>query len=136
MTNVSEIETAPRKSPQGMSTSMRLAEACARYAADAQYQGLTLPEMAEACGVSERRLRRAFYESFAMSPTAYLRTAALREVRRVLLEGAATRDAVTRAASEYGFWHLGRFAAQYRDLFGEQPSATAARRETEDVLAG
>ena len=37
-------------------------------------------------------------------------------------------DAVTRAASEFGFWHLSRFAGQYRALFGESPSTTLAQR--------
>ena len=44
-----------------------------------------------------------------------------------LLDAPAMRDAVTRAASDFGFWHLGRFAGQYRALFGEAPSTTLAR---------
>ena len=53
--------------------------------------------------------------------------AALREVRRALLDGPFARDPVTRAASDFGFWHLSRFAGQYRALFGESPSETVAR---------
>ena len=44
-------------------------------------------------------------------------------------------DAVTRAVSDFGFWHLGRFAGQYRALFGEPPSGTVAR-EGRWVLRG
>ena len=65
-----------------------------------------------------------------MSPTAYLRVAALLEVRRALTEDPSARDAVTRAASDFGFWHLGRFAGHYRALFGESPSETVARART------
>ena len=93
-----------------------------------QYQSVTLAGLCGAAGVSERRLRQAFYECFGLSPTAYLRIAALNQVRHALVEGPPRRDAVTRAASEFGFWHLSRFAGQYRALFGESPSTTLAHR--------
>ena len=108
-------------------TSVHIVWTCTRYAASVRYHRVTLRDLAAEAGVSERRIRHAFSECFHVSPTAYLRVAALRQVRRTLLEGAPERDAVTRAASDFGFWHLGRFANQYRALFGESPSATLAR---------
>ncbi len=68
-----------------------------------------------------------------MSPTGYLRIAALNEVRRTLLDGRRVRDGVSRAASDCGFWHLSRFAGQYRALFGESPSATLERSRVESA---
>jgi AraC-like DNA-binding protein len=84
--------------------------------------------LCEASGVSERRVRSAFYECYQMSPTAYLRVAALNAVRRDLVEGPRLRDAVSHAATDWGFWHLSRFAAQYRALFGESPRHTLSHR--------
>ena len=114
---------APRVRP----ASLHIVWACVQYAASVQYQRVTLSDLSAAAGVSERRVRDAFNDCHGMSPTAYLRVAALREVRRKLLDGPFARDPVTRAASDFGFWHLSRFAGQYRALFGESPSETAAR---------
>jgi AraC-like DNA-binding protein len=113
---------------QARLNSVRLARACEDHAVGACYQGVTLADLCTAAGASERRVRLAFYECYGMSPTAYLRVAALHEVRRALMEGPLARDAVSRAARDFGFWHLSRFAGQYRALFGEPPRATLDRR--------
>ena len=109
-------------------TSARIAGACESYASEARYHHVTLTDLCRASGASERRVRHAFNECYGVPPTAFLRIAALHEVRRSLLEGPAMRDAVSRAASDFGFRHLSRFADHYRALFGELPSATVARR--------
>ena len=96
---------------------------------------MTLADLCEASGVSERRVRSAFYECYQMSPTAYLRVTALNAVRRELVEGPRLRDAVSHAATDRGFWHLSRFAAQYRVLFGESPRHTLSHRADRPAAA-
>ena len=88
--------------------------------------GRDVDALSSVSGVSERRVRDAFGDCYDMSPTVYLRAAALHEVRRSL-RSCPPRDAVTRAALDHGFWHLSRFAGQYRALFGESPSETVGR---------
>ena len=105
---------------------MHIVALCEEYAASSHYQSVTIADLCRASGASERRVRNAFYECYDMSPTAYLRLVALNEVRHALLEEPSTRDAVSRAASDAGFWHLSRFAGQYRALFGETPSETVS----------
>ena len=109
-------------------TSTRIVRTCEDYARKWRYQNVTLADLCEASGVSERRVRSAFYECYQMSPTAYLRVIALIAVRRELVDGPHLRDAVSRAATDWGFWHLSRFAAQYRALFGESPRHTLSHR--------
>jgi AraC family transcriptional regulator, ethanolamine operon transcriptional activator len=113
-------------------TSAEIAAACVSYAVCVRYQSVSIDALCAASGASERRVRDAFYDCYRMSPTAYLRAAALREVRRVLLAKPDARDAVTRAASDLGFWHLSRFAGQYRALFGESPRETVNRARADE----
>ena len=119
--------------PHARPASVHIVRACVQYAASVRYCCVTLSDLSAAAGVSDRRVRQAFREFVHASPTAYLRVAALLEVRRVLLERSSARDAVTRAASDFGFWHLSRFAAQYRTLFGESPGETVARARARDA---
>ena len=121
------VHHPPSSSRPARPSSRQIVWACVQYAARVQYHCVALSDLSDSAGVSERRVRRAFSECLDISPTAYLRTAALVEVRRVLLEPTTVRNAVTRAATEFGFWHLSRFASQYRAAFGESPSETVAR---------
>ena len=111
----------PRRSSQ------HIVDACLRRAQESRYQDVSMRDLCDVAGLSERRVRHAFYECYGVAPTAYIREVALRDVRRALLAAPAARDAVTRTASDFGFSHLSRFAGHYRALFGESPSTTVAR---------
>ena len=114
--------------PLARPASVRIARACESYASQMRYHSVTLADLCRVAGASERRIRHAFIECHGVPPTAFLRSAALDQVRRVLLKGPSSRDVVSRAATDFGFHHLSRFAEQYRALFGELPSTTVARR--------
>jgi AraC-like DNA-binding protein len=89
-------------------------------------QDLTLAELARAAGTTARALQRGFSEVVGMSPTAYVRAVRLDRVHAELL-GPPHAGSVTDVATRWGFYHLGRFAQQYRARFGELPSETARR---------
>jgi len=86
----------------------------------------TTAQLAHATGVSARALQKAFTESGEPPPMTYLRHVRLQRVHRELTDAsrAGVNTAVTTAAGRWGFVHLGRFAQQYRQLFGESPSQT------------
>jgi AraC-like DNA-binding protein len=86
--------------------------------------------MAEICavlGVSERLLRSVCAEHLDMSPTSYLRLRRMSLVHGTLRRGDPDAVIVSETARRYGFRHLGRFATDYRALFGELPSVTLRR---------
>jgi len=96
---------------------------------------VSISELSMVAGVSERSLRTAFHQVCMTSPKKYLRMLALHQVRRSLRTAPDVHAAVTRAATRHGFYELGRFAAQYRALFGEAPSETLHRARLEQVVA-
>jgi len=86
-----------------------------------------VPSIAGLCRklrVSRRTLERAFQELLGVGPSAFFRIRALNAVRRALVVAPPQPGVVARLAVDHGFWHLGRFAQQYRDLFGERPVDT------------
>ncbi|MFJ6392932.1 helix-turn-helix transcriptional regulator [Streptomyces sp. NPDC091972] len=90
---------------------------------------ITVAGIARAVGVSVRQLQYVCVRAYGVSPMALVRAVRLDEARRLLL-GAASGEhdaTVSAIAHRCGFGHLGRFAAAYRERFGETPSTTARR---------
>lgn len=83
----------------------------------------TTADLAAMAGISARALQAGFQDVVGMSPTAYLRGVRLDRVHLELLSG--TSRSVTDVAADWGFFHPGRFAQQYRERFGKVPSETA-----------
>jgi len=88
---------------------------------------LDLHAMTKTTGLSPRTLQRTFQMEYGLCPQEWLRVERLNRVREDLLDP-NNRDSITDSATRWGFFHLGRFSQYYRELFGERPSQTLARR--------
>lgn len=88
-------------------------------------RALTLADLVAVAQVPGRTLNAHFQSFTGLSPMAYLRRARLGHARQLLQSGAVAT--VTDAALDAGLTHLGRFAADYRQTFGERPSRTLAK---------
>jgi AraC family ethanolamine operon transcriptional activator len=75
-------------------------------------------------GRSERGLRNAFYRVHGMGPKRWMLAERLHGARRALSEVRIRPVTVTGVATDHGFYELGRFAATYKQAFGEAPSQT------------
>lgn len=81
-------------------------------------------QLAHSVGVTGRALQKAFQRSGYLPPMAYLRRLRLERVHTELTDSDQEATSVTAVAGRWGFVHLGRFADQYRQQFGERPSET------------
>jgi AraC family ethanolamine operon transcriptional activator len=124
----STIEHARRATIHSRGSIVRRAEAFFR---EHLGEAVSISQLSTVVGVSERSLRNAFYEVCTTSPKKYLRLWQLHQVRRTLRSAPSDHAAVTTAATRHGFYELGRFAVQYRTVFGEPPSVTLHRARHE-----
>ncbi len=87
-------------------------------------RALTMLEVCKHVGASPRRLELCFRDVLGISPHKYLRAVrmcgARRELKRLAGSGATVHD----VAARWGFWHMSAFSADYKQQFGESPSAT------------
>jgi len=89
---------------------------------------LSIGDLCRIARASERTLDYAFMERFGLSPALYMKVQRLNGVRRDLYGHQEPSMNVADVANKWGFWHLGQFARDYRNLFGELPSATHKRK--------
>lgn len=97
---------------------------------------LTVSELCAGAGVHERTLERAMRGSLGCTVREFLRRRRLHIARRLLLGAELHATKVTTVAFDLGFYDLGRFASDYRKLFGEKPSETLKhkRQYIDEVL--
>jgi len=88
---------------------------------------LRIADLCRVASVNGPTLRRAFRTGRGISPCRHLRAYRLTQARHALLSADVERGAVTQIAMRFGFLELGRFAVDYRSIFGECPSATLRR---------
>jgi transcriptional regulator GlxA family with amidase domain len=77
-----------------------------------------------AIDVAERSLLRAFHKFFGIGPTRYLKLRRLNDVHHALQASACGETTVTGVLTNHGVTELGRFAGEYKALFGQSPSQT------------
>lgn len=112
--------------PQTRSTVLpRHVRRAQEYLHNHAHEPITTTQLALIAGISTRSLNAGFREFLGVSPSQYLRELRLQRVRDDLLSGGGPN--IASIALRWGFEHMGRFAAQYRQAFGETPSQTLRR---------
>lgn len=90
-------------------------------------KAIQITDLCGIAGVSVRTLQYMFVKEFGMTPKAFLTGRRLYGAHRELWHSRPSDMLVTDIANNWGYWHMGQFAADYRKLFGELPSETLQR---------
>jgi AraC-like DNA-binding protein len=92
---------------------------------------IRMADIARETGVSVRSLQAAFQQFKNTTPLGYLRSIRLQGARKTLVDSGHSR-LVADIARDWGFSHMGRFAALYYQSFGEMPSETVRQPRGEN----
>ena len=94
--------------------------------ANLQRRDLSVQDVAESIGVSERALQLAFRAYLGLSPSAVIRQCRMERIRGDLTEGAAIHGETTLAvAQRWGVGSRSALSSAYQNAFGESPRATS-----------
>jgi len=85
---------------------------------------INLLDVCDEIKISERTLRYVFNEKTGLSPRNYIKRLKLNEARKMIKSSDPDQKNISDIASQWGFWHSGQFAADYKGLFGKLPSDT------------
>ena len=107
--------------PAGMGTAIRRA---VEMIQEQPAKPWTTVGLAAEVHLSVRALQEGFRRDLATPPMAYLRQVRLRRAREALQLADRGATTVRAVAVGLGILHMGRFAAAYREAFGESPSDT------------
>ncbi|XRQ06854.1 helix-turn-helix domain-containing protein [Actinomadura welshii] len=84
-------------------------------------------DIATAVGIGVRQLQTICQDQWGLTPTQLLRGVRLDHARTALIEARPGPRTVTDVAGAAGYVHMSRFAAHYRQRFGETPTQTLRR---------
>ena len=121
---LSVLESGSRVADRVQRDPSRIVLLAEEYFEQAGARPVSLAELCRAAGVSARNLQYAFECVCGLPPTKYFKLRRLSVARAALRTSTPDRGAVKIAAIEAGYLHFGRFASDYRSLFGETPSET------------
>ncbi|MFV8317780.1 helix-turn-helix domain-containing protein [Mycobacterium sp. 23] len=88
------------------------------------HRDIMLSDIAEHVYVTPRTLQYMFRQHLDCTPMDYLRRIRLHRAHHELLSGTRASTTVTQIAHRWGFAHVGRFAAYYREIYGRSPHDT------------
>lgn len=91
---------------------------------DNAHNDISLADIASAIFVTPRALQYMFRKHRDCTPTEYLRQVRLHHAHLELVAGTRDTTSVGDIARKWGFAHMGRFAAYYRQHYGRSPHVT------------
>ncbi|WP_426117181.1 helix-turn-helix domain-containing protein [Pseudomonas sp. DSP3-2-2] len=121
--DVVELDQTPPLNPTARK---RMVDRAREFALSHLDEPFSILDLCNGIGASRRKLQYCFQETLGINPVAYLRALRLNAARRELRDSTSSLS-VQKVAARWGFWHLSRFCADYRAMFGELPSQTLHR---------
>ncbi|WP_121432704.1 AraC family transcriptional regulator [Actinomadura pelletieri] len=120
-TATASLTEAPSRPPH------RLAGVIREWIEAHHHRPIGVTDIAAAVGISVRQLQVICQDQWGVTPTRLLRGVRLDHARAALLAARPGPRTITDVAEAAGYVHMSRFAAHYRQRFGETPTQTVRR---------
>jgi AraC-like DNA-binding protein/quercetin dioxygenase-like cupin family protein len=125
--------SAPAK-PAYRAAPSKAVRAAMRLIEDEAAAVFNVSELARHLGLTVRGLELGFRRALDETPHQYMRRIRLDRAHRELLAADATDGTtVTEIATRWGFFHIGRFAASYKGVYGVMPSVSLRASPTKPL---
>ena len=125
---IAESDGAARQRRRHSSVMHKLDE----YLDSSPNMSMKVSDISEQLNVSERTLRNVCKRFTGESPRSYSALRRMNAARATLLNASPGATSVSNVAEVFGFRSAGRFAALYRQLFGEYPTVTLRQSMAEN----
>lgn len=113
--------------PSGLSHPERIVRRAEERFAEAEWRPVSLAGLCAASGASQSALYMAFQHLYGEPPLRYFHRRRLNRAREILTAALPIKGIVQQTAPAVGLTEFGRFSRDYRELFGETPSAMLTR---------
>ncbi|MDD0811001.1 helix-turn-helix domain-containing protein [Curvibacter sp. RS43] len=120
-------EAGPSPAQRASQRRLALVMAARELARQPSGEALSVDALCQQLHLTRRTLQNHFQSVLGESPADFLKAVRLNACRRRLREPSAP-DKVQDVAAQWGFFHMGHFSQDYKDLFGELPSQTLRQR--------
>lgn len=120
-TATARLADAPPRAPHHLAGTIR------EWVEANHHRPIGVTDIAAAVGISVRQLQVICQDQWGVTPTQLLRGVRLDHARLALARARPGVRTVTDVAGAAGYLHMSRFAAHYRQRFGETPTQTLKR---------
>ena len=128
------IETTAHMLTEGMNNEPLLqedyfeaAEKINEFLHDHIAEDIQIVDLCREAKISERTLQRVCKKMFDTTPQSLIKIHRLHAIKNIIESTSDKKINLLHLAMEYGFMHQGRFAGEYKKLFGESPSQMLKR---------
>jgi len=102
-----------------------------RFLLDSLEETMTIQDIVEQFNISDKTLQNSFKSLFGFTPKYFITLLKLNRAHQDLQHCDTQMTNVSDIAIKWGFTHFGRFAKEYRSLFGVLPSETLNHTATQ-----
>lgn len=108
----------------GRNDYLKYAKIISQYLYDNPTDIIQINNLCRVTGIKIHTLERVCHRAFDMPPKTLIKLHRLNAIHKVLKNSTLQTVNIARLAMEHGFLHVGRFAGEYKKLFGQSPSQT------------